>query len=219
MKKGDFVEVDYTGKLADTGEVFDTTNAEAAKKAGMDKGNFKPIIIELGKNWLLPGIEKQLDGKELGSYNFKVKPEEGFGKKNPKLMQLVATSKFRQQNINPMPGMQLNIDGVVGTIKAVSGGRVIVDFNHPLAGRNLDYDITVKRIVTDPKEKINAMLSILGIKADLKIEVEKAVLTPEKELPESIRQKFSEEIKKSVPEIKSVEFGKKEVSQKKTPAK
>ena len=164
LKKDDFIEVDYTGKLADSGEVFDTTNAEIAKKADIPSDRkYESVVVQLGKNHLLKGIERQLEGKEIGNeYKFKVSPEEGFGKKTAKLIQLVSTAKFREQKIVPMVGMQVNIDGVVGVIRAVSGGRVIVDFNHPLAGRELEYEVVVKRKVTDVKERLGQCLRFLA---------------------------------------------------------
>jgi FKBP-type peptidyl-prolyl cis-trans isomerase 2 len=209
IKKDDFVEVDYTGKLAETGEVFDTTVPDVAMNAGMDGKKLAPVIIQVGKNWLLPGVEKQLEGKEIGtSYNMKLSAEEGFGKKSTKLIQLIATGKFKQQNVVPMPGMQVEIDGIMGMIRTVSGGRAIVDFNHPLAGKALDYEIVARRKVTDAKEKIDAMLKMLGLKADSKVEAGKAAITAE--LPEEVKKGLQEEITKAIPEIKSVEFSKPE---------
>jgi FKBP-type peptidyl-prolyl cis-trans isomerase 2 len=216
LKKGDFIEVDYVGRIADSGEVFDTTKPDVAKEANVFNENQKygPVIVQLGQNMLLRGLERQLEGKEVGKeYKFRVMPEEGFGKKTAKLIQLVSTSKFRQQKITPIPGLQVNIDGVVGTVKAVSGGRTIVDLNHPLAGRELEYDVVVKRIVTDAKEKISAMLKLVGIKAEVSIEGENAVIAAAEQLPEEIQKKLREHLTKSVSEIKSVEFAKKEEKQ------
>jgi FKBP-type peptidyl-prolyl cis-trans isomerase 2 len=208
IKKDDFVEIDYTGKLP-TGEVFDTTSAEDAKKAGIDGKKLSPVIIQIGKNWLLPGVEKQLEGKEFCTkYSMKLSPEEGFGKKSTKLIQLIATSKFKEQEVVPMPGMQVEIDGVVGMIRTVSGGRAIVDFNHPLAGKALEYDVTAKRKVTDTKEKLDALLKALSLKVPSKVEEGKAILSVE--LPEEVHKKLQEEIIACIPELKSVEFAKPE---------
>jgi FKBP-type peptidyl-prolyl cis-trans isomerase 2 len=209
INKDDFVEVDYTGKLAETGEVFDTTVAEKAKKAGMDGKKAAPVIIQIGKNWLLPGVEKQLEGKEIGTtYNFTLSPEEGFGKKSTKFIQLIATSKFKQQNVMPMPGMQVEIDGLIGIIRTVSGGRAIVDFNHPLAGKALEYEVVAKRKITNAKEKLDALFKILGLKADAKVEADKVTITAE--LPAEVQKGLSEEITKNIPEIKTVDFVKPE---------
>jgi FKBP-type peptidyl-prolyl cis-trans isomerase 2 len=209
IKKDDFVEVDYTGRLAETGEVFDTTIPKDAMNAGIDGSKLAPIIIQVGKNWLLPGVEKQLEGKEIGSkLSMKLSPEDGFGKKNAKLIQLIATAKFKQQDVVPMPGMQVEIDGIVGLIRTVSGGRAIVDFNHPLAGKALDYEVVAKRKVIDAKEKLDAMLKALGLKTDAKLAEGKATVAAD--LPAEIQKGLQEEITKSIPEISAVEFSKPE---------
>jgi len=134
LKKHDFIEVDYTGKIKESGEVFDTTNIEVAKKNQIFEAErvTGPVVICLGEGLILPGLEKKLEGRELGEYNIDLSAEEGFGKKSAKLIQLIPTAKFKKQDVRPMPGLQISVDGMMGTIKTVTGGRTIVDFNHPL---------------------------------------------------------------------------------------
>jgi FKBP-type peptidyl-prolyl cis-trans isomerase 2 len=159
LREGDFVEVEYTGRLKETGEVFDTTDESLAKKEGIHEpgARFGPVIVSLGHGFILSGVERQLIGKELGEYEFELKPEEGFGKKSAKLVQLMQTSKLTKQNITPMPGLQLEVDGHIGTVKTVSGGRTIVDFNHPLAGKELTYKVKAVKLISDQKEKADAV--------------------------------------------------------------
>src|SRR3989344_1222392 len=142
IKKNDFVEIEYTGRLKESNAVFDTTQEKVAKENDLyDKNaDYSPLIICVGENHILRGLEEQMIGKETGKeYAFEVSSDNAFGRKDPKLIQLVPTNKFRQQNIQPFPGLQLNIDGVFGVVKTVSGGRCLVDFNHPLAGKDLVY--------------------------------------------------------------------------------
>ena len=147
VSKKDFIEIEYTGKLKDENVVFDTTDETVAKENGLEShSGYGSVIICVGEEQLLKGLDKNLEGKETGKeYDIELKPEDAFGNKNAKLIQLVPTSKFKQQNVQPMPGMQLNIDGVVGTIKTVSGGRTLVDFNHPLSGKVLTYKIKINK--------------------------------------------------------------------------
>ncbi len=172
IKKHDFVEIEYTGKLKDENIIFDTTDEKVAKENKLHGHDYGPIIICVGEEQLLKGLDKNLEGKETGKeYDFDIKPEDAFGKKNAKLIQLIPTNKFKQQKIQPMPGMQLNIDGVVGTVKTVSGGRTLVDFNHPLAGKELSYKIKINKKITDDKEKLSGYLKLsLGAK-DFKVEI------------------------------------------------
>ena len=166
VKKRDFIEIEYTGKIKEDNAVFDTTDEKVAKENNLHGHDFSPAVICVGEKQILEGLDKNLEGKEIGGeYEFDVNPEDAFGKKNAKLIQLIPTAKFKQQSIQPMPGMQLNIDGMVGTIKTVSGGRTLVDFNHPLAGKELSYKVRINKKITDGKEKLNGYIKLtLGTK-------------------------------------------------------
>ncbi|MCX6707442.1 MAG: hypothetical protein NT001_04865 [Candidatus Woesearchaeota archaeon] len=165
----------------------------------------------VGEGHIVPGLDAEIEGKETGKdYSIAVSPENGFGKKDAKLIQLISTGKFRKENIQPMPGLQVNIDGTYGIVKSVSGGRTIVDFNHPLSGQNLIYDIRIVKIVNDDREKIKAMIELkLGLK-DIEVEFNegKAIIITKKDLkiPAEVTKAISDEISKSIPALKSMEF-------------
>lgn len=164
IKNHDFIEMSYTGKVRETGEVFDTTDETVAKAAGLfeEGASYRPIVICVGKGHLIRGIDEQLIGKEAGgSYRLSIDPEKGFGKKNPKLLKLMSSATFKKQEIAPQPGLQVSVDGAVGTVRSATGGRVVVDFNHPLAGRQLDYEVTVVRILTAKDEQGRALARLL----------------------------------------------------------
>jgi FKBP-type peptidyl-prolyl cis-trans isomerase SlyD len=107
-----------------------------------------------------------------------------------------------------MPGMQLNIDGVVGTVKIASGGRTLVDFNHPLAGKELSYKIKINKKITDDKEKLKGYLKLsLGTK-DFETEINNsnAKISLKNEIPEEVKEKLSKKITELIPNIKKAEF-------------
>lgn len=208
IRKGDFVEVDYSGKIRENGMIFDTTNAEVAKKNSIynKDAEYRPIVVCVGEEHILRGVDEGLEGKEPGKYAFIVAPEKGFGKKSAKLLQLISASKFSGQGIRPMPGLQVNIDGVIGIVKTVTGGRVIVDFNHPLASKELEYEVEIKRVVTDEKEKVDALLNLINLKDfETKLINETAEITMKAEVPAEIQTKIGEEIKR-LTSVKTVEF-------------
>ena len=86
--------------------------------------------------------------------------ENGFGQRNPKLIQLVPMKEFKRQGMTPVPGMRIQSEGSTGKILTVNGGRVKVDFNHELAGRDLVYDVEVCEIIEDDEEKIKSMIEL-----------------------------------------------------------
>src|SRR3989338_2872487 len=212
IKENDFVELDYTGRIAETGEVFDTTSAEVAKEKGIfdERAAYGPAVVCIGKRHLLIGLDKQLVGKEVGkTYTLRLPVEEAFGKKNAKLIQLVSTAKFRQQQLTPFPGMQINIDGILGTVRTVTGGRTIVDFNHPMSGKELEYTATVKRIVADLSEKVKAILRLIGISVNavnVSVSDGSAAIEFPQEVPEQLKKDIEEKLKSAITELKGVSF-------------
>lgn len=199
IKKRDFVEIDYTGKIKDSGEVFDSTDEKAARDAQIyqEGESYRPIIVCVGEGNVLKGLDEFMEGKEPGEYTVDIEPEKAFGKKDTKLIQMIPAKRFKEQKIQPVPGLRLNIDNKVGIIRSVNGGRIIVDFNHPLSGRDVTYDLKINRIVTDKKECISSVFNTLLGLPDLKIELEgdKASVELPAELPEQITGELQKRIK------------------------
>ena len=145
IKEKDFIEIEYTGMTKDN-LVFDTTDEKLAKKEGIAQPNaiYGPTVICIGQGQVIEGLDKQLIDKEIGKeYTVELQPEEAFGKKSAQLIQLVSTRKFKQNEIMPQPGLQVDIDGMNGIIKTVTGGRTLVDFNHPLSGKVIEYKFKI----------------------------------------------------------------------------
>lgn len=157
IKKNDFVEIEFTGKY--NNQIFDTTKADEAKKVGLQDPNIiKPLIISVGNQMILKGIDEELIDKELNKeYSVYLTPEKAFGKRNPGLVKTYSLSHFKKQNINPYPGLVLQLDNVIARVISVSGGRVTIDFNNPLAGKSVDYKFKIIKKTTDDTEKINAL--------------------------------------------------------------
>jgi len=198
VKKNDFVEVEYTGKLKEDGTVFDTTDKKTAEQSEIssEKMEYGPVIVCIGHGHLIKGLDEQLIGKELGKYEIDLSPEQAFGKKSTDMIQLIPTSKFTKQGVKPMPGMQLNIDGLMGTVKTVTGGRTIIDFNHPLSGKEISYSIEMKRIVTDEKEKTEALVKMYGLKdATVEIKEKTATITIKQDIDDESKNKVIDKIK------------------------
>ncbi|MEM4267346.1 MAG: peptidylprolyl isomerase [Candidatus Woesearchaeota archaeon] len=209
IKQGDFIEIEYTGKIKDSQMVFDTTVESVAKENDMhDPGRkYGGVVVCIGQGNILPGLEKKLIGKEENKeYTIELSPEEGFGKKSAKLIQLISTSKFRKDNIEPYPGMQVNVDGNIGIVKTVTGGRTLVDFNHPLASKDIVYDVKILRVLTDDLEKAKGYLShIIG---DAEVELNEGVLkvASKNKIPKEIVSLIEKKIKEIIPTINKVEF-------------
>ena len=163
VKEGDFIRLEYTGKVQETGNVFDTTDEDVAEEAGikLDNKSYGAIPIVIGGGHVLKGLDEALIGmEEAEEKTVEITPEEGFGLRDPKLLQLIPMGEFKKQGMKPEVGMAITSDGTTGIIRSVSGGRVRVDFNHELAGKNLEYSIKVVKVLEDDIEKVKSMIEL-----------------------------------------------------------
>lgn len=195
IKKNDFIELEFDGKT--NGEIFDTTNSERAKKMNPNS-NSKPIIICVGTGMLLKGFDENLEEKEIGKkYSIQLKAEQAFGKRNSSLIKTIPLKIFKEKDLQPSRGMVFQLDNNLVKILSVSGGRVIVDFNNLLAGKEVTYDFVIKRKVVEIQEKINSLQDFF-FKKRFKFEInnkDKKIIFLEKEATPFIRifeKKFKE---------------------------
>jgi len=214
IKEKDFIEIEFTGKIKD-GEVFDSTIKEELEKlhTGQDHPvEAKPFIFCLGQEMFLKALDDFLIGKEIGKdHEIELEPEQAFGKRDPSLVRKMPIGIFHEQKVNPVPGVVFNFDGRIGKILTVSGGRVMVDFNHALAGKTLTYKIKILRKVIDINEKIKAFNEFF-FRKEFKFEVKDKKLVMEVE--ESL-VKFVELFKDKFKEILGLELEVKKVEDKK----
>jgi len=194
LNKKDFIEIEFTAKIKE-GDIFDSNIKEDLE--GKDiKTEIKPFTFCLGESMFLQGVEDFLIGKEIGEYNIELTPDKAFGKRDANLVQMMPLKIFAEQKVNPIPGVMFNFDGRIGKILTVTGGRVLVDFNNPIAGKDVEYKVRVLRKVEDSNEKAKALIGFL-FKRDLKFEIKEKKLIIEAEKPlkqfiEMFKEKFKE---------------------------
>ena len=119
LKKGDFVRLDFTGIDEEEGHVFDTTKEDVAKEHGIyeQRINYEPITVCIGEGHVLPGLDDELEGQEdEAEFRVTLKPEQAFGKKKSEHLKLMPKKVFEKQDVNPRPGLEVNIDDMRGTI-------------------------------------------------------------------------------------------------------
>ena len=157
IKKNDFVEIEFIGRIKNTEEIFDTNIKKEAEKIS-ENFQTKQLIVCVGHGMLVKGFDKELEGKEIKKkYTIELSPENAFGQRNKDLIKLIPSKLFKEKNINPISGMMLNLDGMLAKVITSSVGRVMMDFNNPLSGKDIEYEFTIKRKVTEEKEKVNSL--------------------------------------------------------------
>ena len=176
IKAGDFIRISYTAKLED-GTVIDATDEEVAKEHGIynENARYGDIAIVVGEGQVVKGLDEALIGKEVG---FKgevvVPPEKAFGEYDPENKEVVSVTRFKEK---PKPGQKVRIGNKIGTVERVIGRRAIIDYNHPLAGKTLIFDVEVKELVEDVAEKVKALFFInTGIDVNVEVKDKKAIV-------------------------------------------
>ncbi len=208
MQDGDFVQIEFVGRVKNTGEIFDLTDEALAKKEGVyqKESKYGPSLVIIGAKSVIPGVEEKIKGMKVGEEKeFEVSPADGFGSREPKLVQILSFTKFIQQKVNPIPGAFVNIDGRNCKIQSVSGGRVRVDFNHPLANKTLLYKLKIINEIKDATERVQGLLKYFGIEGNVKIETDKCEIAL-KQKNKFIEKLLEDMVKKWIKEIKTISF-------------
>lgn len=138
-QKNKIAAIFLQGKIKD-GEVFEETPPD------------HPVLVTLGQDSFFPAIENELPSMKIGeTRTFNLSPEEAYGPHHEHLVQKIDKSAFGN-TLTPQPGMVLSQtieseDGpkkIPATITEVSKEHVTIDYNHPLAGKNVIYTVTLQ---------------------------------------------------------------------------
>ena len=159
IQEGDFITLSDTGSIA--GIIFDTTDEEVAKNDGMHNPEalYGPVMVRVGSHHVILGLDEALAGKEVGSEGeIDVHPDKAFGPHDPQKVEAFNKNAFKDK---PRVGMHLKVDEKgEGTVVDVIGNRVLIDFNHPFAGKEIHYAYTIESEVTEIEEKVNGLIRL-----------------------------------------------------------
>jgi len=161
LQKGDFILVDYVAKVKETGEVFDTTIEETAKKERLYKEGeiYEPKLVVIGEGWVLKTLDESLTTMEVEkATSVEISPQKAFGERDPEKIKRVPLRHLTAKGITPNLGMRVEYNEKMATVRALGAGRVLLDFNPPLAGKTLVYEVSVKKKLETANEKIAALI-------------------------------------------------------------
>ena len=161
IQDGDFVRLAYTLRTQEDETVIDTTDPEVAEEAGLDddEREFEPRVLVIGAGHLFPSVEDAiLDTTAGDSGAVEIPADDAFGEYDEDEVRTISANKIDDDN--QYPGAQVQIDGDQGRIITIINTRARVDFNHPLAGQDLEYEYEVRDIVEDPETKAESLLGM-----------------------------------------------------------
>ncbi|WP_297500884.1 peptidylprolyl isomerase [Thermococcus sp.] len=145
---GDMVLFNYIGRF-ENGEVFDTSYGDLAKKNGIyvEEREYGPMWVTIGIGEVIPGLDEAMIGMEAGEKKIvTVPPEKAYGMPNPELVIKVPVEEFSKAGLEPQEGLYVMTDSGIAKIVAVEGDTVSLDFNHPLAGKTLIFEVEVLEV-------------------------------------------------------------------------
>ena len=218
LEKGSLVLVDYTAKVKDTNDIFDTTREEEAKKTNFydPTHKYEPRIVSIGESWVLKGLDEALSNANVGDkLNIEVPPEKGFGKRDDSKIRMIPQRKLGDKADEVGVGDEIEIDNRRAIVRYIGSGRIQVDFNHRFAGKTLLYDANVLKKLDSDSEKVSALVKRrMGVDEN-KLQVNLAVPNLEIQLPEDtylaeglqiVKRAAANDIFKFVPTIKNIKF-------------
>ena len=161
FKIGEFLLIDHVAKVKETGEVFDTTIEDIAKQERLYKEEeiYEPKLVVVGEGWLLKTLDESLLNMKLNKpATVEIPPEKAFGNRDPEKVRLVPLRRLTAKGVTPQLGMRIEFNGKLATVRTMGAGRVQLDFNPPLAGKTLVYEVTVQKKLETKMEKIEALI-------------------------------------------------------------
>lgn len=202
MKEGELVLIRYTGRSE--GEIFDTTEEDVAEENDIDRedSELKPVPVLIGKDYIIEGLEDKLLDMEVGEeVSVTVPSEKGYGERDSDNVETYPEKEFQKQGVDVHPGEELMIGNRRGKVVSKGSGRVRIDFNHPLAGQELDYDMEIVEKVEDDQEIAEHIYSYRVGHGDIEFEDGTSKIPSthshgdhEHELPEEAKEQLREEI-------------------------
>ena len=174
VESGDFVLVKITGRTQ-KGTIFRVSSEEDAKKAGIydeekaKQGYYTPEFVIVGKpGFINEGLTETVENMNyFEKKSVRVPPVKAFGKRDPQKIERIGIAKFRKLNDgkNPEFGQEFVKKGTGqrGVVTNITQGKVIVDYNHPLAGQSIDYNIEVIDKIELFNDKVEYFMVSKGI--------------------------------------------------------
>jgi FKBP-type peptidyl-prolyl cis-trans isomerase SlyD len=214
LQRGDFVTIAYTARTVEDGTLVDTTDPEVAEEEGVGEDQeFAPRTIVIGEGHVFGAVEDDLVGKEVGDTGtVTVAAAEAFGEFDEDEVRTISTDRIPEDD--RYPGAHVDIDGEHGHVETVIGGRARVDFNHPLAGEDVEYEYETLDEVEDREEKAQALLdTMLDIDLEMwfetDVEEEEQLVEPDEDSEVSDEaSEGGEDDEEAEPEYETVEVEK-----------
>ncbi|MFB6116211.1 MAG: peptidylprolyl isomerase [Candidatus Nanosalina sp.] len=202
MEEGDLILVDYVGKTSEE-EIFDLSNEERAREEDVysEQVDYQPIPVLIGSGYVIEGLGEALKEMEVGERreNVEIPSEKGYGGRDSDKIQTYPEKEFKKQDVSVRVGDEIMVGNRKGKVISKGSGRVRVDFNHPLSGKDLVYEVEVLEKIEDDEEKAKQIFRYRLGHGDIEFEDDTIIIDHDIEghshqLPEDMKEELREEI-------------------------
>ncbi len=161
MNNGDFIKITYEMRIGNDKKLV-ATNIEAVAKENEifdEEQDYSEMPVIVGTKDLFDEINESILGKNVGEgEEVEIKSEKAYGEKDAKNIKVHPYSEFQKNKIDPIPGNEVRIGNRKGRILSVSPGRVVVDFNHPWAGKDVFYKYNIVSKIDGDADRMKAII-------------------------------------------------------------
>jgi len=159
--KDSLILINYTAKVKDTGEVFETTYEDEAKKHNFYNSDvtYCPKLVAIGESWVIKGLDDALANTNVGDKtSMQILPTKGFGERDPGKVRMMPLRKLGENADKVSVGDSIEVDNRKGIIRFIGSGRIQIDFNHRFAGKTIIYDVDILKLLDTDEDKIASIL-------------------------------------------------------------
>ncbi len=163
MNDGDFIELSFELRAGADKKLISTSKEDVAKSENIfdDKKKYKDVVLIIGNEDMFKEINESFKSAEIGKeYEVVIPAKDAYGLRDNKNIKVVPMREFQRNKINPEMGKEVNINNKIGKIISITPGRVLIDYNHELAGKDIYYKYEIKQSIMDGKAKVQAIIEM-----------------------------------------------------------
>ncbi len=174
MEDGDFVKINFEMRIGSDKQLVATSDESVAKENNIydpDQKYGEGVMI-VGSDDIFKEINESLKTSKVGEeHEVEIKAQDAYGIRDPKNLKVHTVGEFKRNKIDPIPGQDVRINNKRGRVLSVSPGRVVVDYNHPWAGKDVYYKFTIKEKIEGKEDKLKGIIEMNFPSAADKFEV------------------------------------------------
>ena len=214
MENGDFIKINFEMRLGNDKKLVATNQEKIAKENNIfdEEGKYRETVLIVGSEEIFKEINESFRAAKIGSENeVHIPVADAYGARDSANIKVHTMREFQRNKIDPVPGQEVRINNRKGKVISVSPGRVLVDYNHPWAGRDLFYKYSITGKLETAGEKANSIVDMNYSKGSGKFEISENGDTITIQVPEEAKfdiewldAKFRviDSIRKNIPKYK-----------------